>query len=367
MSHVLIPASPPPMSVRLPIGLRLLHWAHGHPVSLALWILLAFGTYQLGGLLFNWAVLNATWSAPDRAGCNPDGACWAFIINRLPQFAFGFFPEELRWRAWIVLLAPLILLVHCMTPSFKGRMPLILRGFGLYPVLGPLLLAGGFLGLEAVPATLWGGLLLTVLVGTICFTLSFPIGILFALGRVSKLPIVRILSTGFIEVWRGLPLVAILFMSVIMVPLMLPPGTEFPRLALAMTGITLYSSAYLAEVVRGGLQGLEKGQGEAASAVGFGFWGTQIYIVLPQALRSVLAGIVNAVIALIKDTTYVIVVGLFDFLNIVTAALADARWLGLTAEGYIFVGIVYWIICFTLSKVSAELERRSPRNISAAV
>lgn len=297
------------------------------------------------------------WIASDRAGCNPQGACWAFIVNRLPQFAFGFYPDSERWRAWIVLLAPPALLLLAVAPDFNGRRKIVIGGFCLYPFAALALLAGGPLGLQPVPSDKWGGLLLTMLVGMGAFVLSFPFAIVLALARASRLPAIRLIATGFIEFWRGMPLVAILFMSVIMLPLFLPPGVEVSRLGLAMTGITLYSGAYLAEVVRGGLQAVGRGQAEAADALGFGFWTTQGYIVMPQALKAVLPGIVNSAIALFKDTTYVMVVGLFDLLNIVTAALSDARWLGLATEGYVFVGLIYWSFCFGLSQVSARLER----------
>lgn len=335
---------------------RMLAAVRAYPLSTLLTLALLYVAWWLSWRIIDWAVIEATWSASDRAGCNPQGACWAFILNRLPQFAFGFYPEAERWRAWIVLLAPPALLLLAMAPDFKGRRWIIGGGFCAYPFVGLLLLAGGVLGLTPVPSDQWGGLLLTMIVGVGAFILSFPLAILLALARVSKLPTLRMLTIGFIDFWRGMPLVAVLFMSVIMLPLFLPPGVEFSRLGLALTGLTLYSSAYLAEVIRGGLQSVGRGQTEAALALSFGFWRTQSYIVMPQALRAVLPGIVNSVIALFKDTTYVMIVGLFDLLNIVTAALSDARWLGLATEGYVFVGLIYWVFCFGLSQVSGRLE-----------
>lgn len=332
-----------------------------NPFGTIFTLVLAYLALTLGVRVVDWAVVDATWVAADRAGCDPDGACWAFILNRLPQFAFGFYPQVERWRAWLVLLWPPILLILAMAPNFQGRLKIVIAGFGLYPIFAFLLLAGGAVGLDPVEPDRWGGLLLTMLVGTSAFVLSFPLAIMLALARTSALPAIRIMAGAFIEFWRGMPLVAILFMSVIMLPLFLPPGIEAPRIALAMTGITLYSSAYLAEVLRGGLQSVGRGQSEAAGALGFGFWTTQGYIVIPQALRAVLPGIVNSAIALFKDSTYVMVVGLFDLLNIVTAALSDARWLGLTTEGYVFVGLIYWSFCFGLSQVSVRLERDADR------
>lgn len=332
-----------------------------NPFGTIFTLVLAYLVATLGVRVVDWAIVDATWIAAGRAGCNPGGACWAFILNRLPQFGFGFYPDAERWRAWPVLLWPPILLMLAMAPDFRGRLKIVIAGFGLYPIVAFLLLAGGLAGLPSVPPDRWGGLLLTMLVGTSAFVLSFPLAIVLALARTSALPAIRIMAGAFIEFWRGMPLVAILFMSVIMLPLFLPPGLEAPRIALAMTGITLYSSAYLAEVLRGGLQGVGRGQSEAAGALGFGFWTTQGYIVMPQALRAVLPGVVNSAISLFKDSTYVMVVGLFDLLNIVTAALSDAKWLGLTTEGYVFVGLIYWSFCFGLSQVSARLERDADR------
>ncbi|MGF7007669.1 amino acid ABC transporter permease [Aminobacter sp. BE322] len=345
---------------------RLLATVVANPFGTAVSLGLAYLAWTLGLRIIDWAFVNATWVATDRAGCNPDGACWAFIVNRLPQFAFGFYPEAERWRAWMVLVTPPLLLLLAMAPDFPGRSKVLVGGFCAYPVLAFALLAGGVLGLAAVPSEKWGGLLLTMVVGIGAFVFSFPIAILLALGRASKLPAIRLIATGFIEFWRGMPLIAILFMSVIMLPLFLPPGVEFPRLTLAMTGITLYSAAYLAEVARGGLQSVGRGQSEAANALGFGFWAMQGYIIMPQALRAVLPGIVNSAISLLKDTTYVMVVGLFDLLNIVTAALSDPAWLGLATEGYVFVGLVFWSLCFGLSQVSARMERDSERAQSRA-
>ncbi|GAA4130524.1 amino acid ABC transporter permease [Aminobacter aganoensis] len=343
---------------------RLLATAVANPFGTLVVLGLAYLAWTLGLPIVDWAFVNATWVASDRAGCNPDGACWAFIVNRLPQFAFGFYPEAERWRAWIVLLAPPLLLLLAMAPDFPGRRRILVVGFCLYPIAAFVMLAGGVLGLAPVPSEKWGGLLLTMVVGLGAFVFSFPIAILLAIGRASKLPAIRLLATGFIEFWRGMPLIAILFMSVIMLPLFLPPGVEFPRLTLAMIGITLYSAAFLAEVARGGLQSVSRGQSEAANALGFGFWAMQGYIVMPQALRAVLPGIVNSAISLLKDTTYVMVVGLFDLLNIVNAALSDPAWLGLATEGYVFVGLVFWSLCFGLSQVSARMERDAERNQS---
>lgn len=346
---------------------KLLASATRHPFSLLVSLAILYVAWIAGERIVSWGLLHATFIAADRSGCDPAGACWAFVVNRLPQFAFGFYPDAERWRALLVVLAPPALMLLSVVPEFRGRRAFMAAGFCLYPLLAFALLAGGLPGLPEVSTEKWGGLTLTMLVGMSAFVLSFPIAIMLALARTSHLPALRLVAAGFIEFWRGLPLVAILFMSVIMLPLFLPPGMEAPRLSLALAGITLYSAAYLAEVVRGGLQGIGRGQYEAAGALGFGFWSMQGYVVLPQALRSVVPAIVNTAIALFKDTTYVMVVGLFDLLNIVVAGLSDAHWIGLATEGYVFVGAIYWTVCFSMSRMSARFEHSGQRSRPASV
>src|SRR5216683_6972425 len=214
------------------------------------------------------------------------------------------------------------------------------------------------MGLEIVETEKWGGLMLTLVVGVTGLVASFPIGIVLALGRQSVLPVIRIVSTTFIEVWRGVPLITVLFMALVMLPLFLPKGLRLNELALALTGIVTFSGAYLAEVVRGGLQAIPEGQYEAARALGFGYWKTTLLVILPQALEKVVPAIVNYAIALFKDTTLVMIVGLFDLLNIVSAGAADPRWLGSSAEGYVFVALVFWI--FLLRVLALQSARRAP-------
>jgi len=229
----------------------------------------------------------------------------------------------------------------------------------LTPVISLALMSGGMLGLTSVSTDKWGGLTLTVVIAMTSFIGSMPFAVLLALGRRSEMPVIRALATGFIELWRGLPLVAILFMAVILLPLVLPPGVEVGRIETAAIALTIYSAAYLAEVVRGGLQAIPLGQTRAASALGFGYWRMQGYITLPQALSKVLPGVVNCAISLLKDTSYVMIVGLFDFINIVTAALSDPKWLGSPTEAYIFVAAIYWLMCFGLSRWGRSIEMAS--------
>ena len=227
-----------------------------------------------------------------------------------------------------------------------------------YPVIAFILFSGGMFGLEHVETSRWGGLTLTLILASVGMAASLPLGILLALGRRSNMPIVKAVSVIFIEFWRGVRLITVLFMSSVMLPLFLPEGTNFDKLLRAMIGITLFQSAYMAEVVRGGLQAIPKGQYEAAQALGLGYWRSMGLIILPQALKLVIPGIVNTFIALFKDTTLVLIIGLFDLLAMIEAALADPKWLGFAIEGLTFAAFIYWIFCFSMSRYSMSLERK---------
>lgn len=316
--------------------------------GLAIWLLT---------LILPWALFDATWEGSSRADCDGKGACWAFVVNRIAQFIYGFYPPDERWRvnlAMILLVVGLAALLIRAVPGKRISGALMLLAF---PPVAFWLLKGGFLGLANVSTAQWGGLMLTLVVGVSGIVLSFPLGVALALGRRSSLPVIHGFSAAFIELWRGLPMVTVLFMALVMLPYFLPAGLKLDSLGLAVTGIVLFQSAYLAETIRGGLQAVSKGQYEAANALGFGYWRTTVYIMLPQAIRIMIPGLVNNSIALLKDTTLVMVVGLFDLLNIVSAGSSDPLWLGTAAEGHVFVGLVFWTMCFSMSRYSHRLER----------
>ncbi|MCP4328157.1 MAG: amino acid ABC transporter permease [Alphaproteobacteria bacterium] len=212
--------------------------------------------------------------------------------------------------------------------------------------------------LPFVETPLWGGLFLTLVIAGVGIVASLPIGVVLALGRRSKMPIVRALCVAFIELWRGVPLISVLFMASVMFPLFLPEGMNFDKLIRALIGVALFSSAYMAEVVRGGLQAIPKGQYEAAQALGLTFWKSMSLIVLPQALKLVIPGIVNTFIGLFKDTTLVLIIGLFDLLGMVQLAATNPDWLGYAPEGYVFAGLGFWIFCFSMSRYSQAIERK---------
>ncbi len=308
--------------------------------------------------LIQWAFINADWTGTTRADCTSGGACWVFVQQRFGQFMYGFYPTELRWRVdttlWLAIIGA--------APLFVSLMPRkALYGLGflvVYPVLAFWLLHGGFGGMSTVPTSQWGGLMLTLVIAAVGIAGALPLGILLALGRRSDMPAIRVICVTFIEFWRGVPLITVLFMSSVMLPLFLPEGLSFDKLMRALIGVILLQSAYIAEVVRGGLQAIPKGQYEAAAAMGLGYWRMMGLVILPQALKLVIPGIVNTFIALFKDTSLVIIIGLFDLLNSIKQATTDPAWLGMATEGYVFAALVFWIFCFGMSRYSQNLERK---------
>jgi general L-amino acid transport system permease protein len=306
--------------------------------------------------LLRWAFLDATWDAVNRRACAPDGACWAFIRARFPLFIYGRYPLAERWR---VDLCFVLLAIACLGCLFAGRRRgvfLIALLLGV-PVIGGVLLVGGIFGLPAVETADWGGLMLNVILSFITMTCALPLGILLAFGRRSGLPILSWGSTAFIEFWRGVPLLAVLFMGLIMLPMFLPDGMTVPNLVRAVVVLTLFESAYLAETIRGGMQGVPSGQAEAAMALGMHHAQVQLLIVLPQALRISIPGIINIAIDLFKDTTLVSIVGLFDLMGVITQSLKDQSWLGLATEGYTFAAAMFFVCCLFFSLAGGFLER----------
>jgi len=358
--HVPHPDLPPPVSAVGAFG-WLRRNLFSSPFNAALTLLALYFLISLLLPILRWAVLDATWSGTDRAACQVNqGACWPFIRVHLEQFLYGFYPEAQRWRVILLIL----LLVLGLAPLFIRSVSAKLKrrlGLGLlisFPILALILLKGGILGLPEVETSSWGGLLLTLVIAGVGMVGALPLGVLLALGRRSSMPTIQALCVTFIELWRGVPLITVLFMSSVMLPLFLPAGLNFDKLLRALIGVTLFQAAYMAEVVRGGLQAIPKGQLEAAAALGLGYWKSMGLIVLPQALKLVIPGIVNTFIALFKDTSLVLIIGLFDLMNIVHNATTNPAWLGFSTEGYVFAAAIYWLFCFGMSRYSRNLEKR---------
>ncbi len=308
--------------------------------------------------LVQWAFIDADWVGSSRDACTSGGACWVFISVRFDQFIYGFYPEAEHWRINLLFLLLAALLGAMIYEKTPKRGWIALFTLVVFPVIAYVLLLGGSFGLKEVETHKWGGLSLTLVLALVGIVASLPIGVMLALGRRSHMPIVRAFCTIFIEVWRGVPLITILFMASVMLPLFAPEEIDLDKLVRALIGITLFQSAYMAEVIRGGLQAIPKGQYEAADAMGLSYWKKMGLIILPQALKIVIPGIVNTFIALFKDTSLVLIIGLFDLLAIVQSALADPKWLGYSTEGYVFVAFVFWVFCFGMSRYSQYLEQK---------
>ena len=310
--------------------------------------------------VFRWAFINAVWSADNGRACRGAGACWAFIGDKFRFILFGRFPYEEDWRPLTVILIFIGLILASCDRRLWGRRLAALWIVGLVAV--GVLIWGGMLGLTYVEPERWNGLPLTLILAVIGMIFAFPLAILLALGRRSQLPAVRAVCVAYIELVRGVPLITVLFMASVMLPLFLPTGMTIDKLLRAQAAFVLFAAAYLAEVVRGGLQAIPRGQYEAADSLGIGYWRRTRLIILPQALAMVIPPLVNSFIGGFKNTSLVLIIGLFDLLNTANAALTDVNWQGFYLEAYVFTAAIYWSFCFFMSRYSQMLEREFNRS-----
>jgi general L-amino acid transport system permease protein len=315
---------------------------------------------------FRFLLVDAVWEGADRTACLSEtagrevGACWPFIAAKFDQLMFGFYPASQRWRVALTYLLGALLLAPLLVPRFPWKLANALLFFVAFPITAFVLLLGGMFGLRLVETYLWGGLLVTLVITFTGIVGSLPLGILLALGRRSELPIIRGAAIAFIEFWRGVPLITVLFFATYMLPLFLPGNWQIDGLLRVLIGVVLFSAAYLAEVVRGGLQAIPRGQFEGATALGLGYWRTTGFVILPQALRLVIPGLVNSFIALFKDTTLVLIVAIFDLLGQLRAAFADPNWATPVTlfTGFAFTGMIYFAVSFAMSRYALFTERR---------
>jgi general L-amino acid transport system permease protein len=329
----------------------------GGPLNTVLTLLSALLLYWTLPPLLDWALFSADFTGSIGSECTAEGACWAWLDQRIDQFLYGFYPQEAYWRVnlSVILLFPALafLLFDGLPYARYGRWYSL-----FYPVIATILLVGGF-GLEGVTTDKFGGFMLNLVAGLAGIVLSLPIGVMLALGRRSKLPIVRYFSVGFIEFIRGVPLITLLFVAIVILQLFLPPEVSLDQLVRVIIMITLFASAYMAEVIRGGLQAIPKGQYEAAQAMGLGYWLSVRLIILPQALKISIPGIVNTFIGLFKDTTLVIIIGLFDILGQARLLQTNPDWIGkVDHETFLLAALFFFVICFSISRYSVRLERR---------
>lgn len=338
-----------------PIG-----WARGNlfngPLSTVLSLLCLAFLAMLAPPLLSWLTINSSFSTDPAVCREAGGACWGFVTEKYRLILFGIYPYDEQWRPTLAIALFIVMLLISANPNYWRRW------LGIMWVLGVAVLAilmrGGMFGLPYVPNERWGGLPLTLILSVTGIAFSFPLGVLLALGRRSRLPAVRAWCVIYIEVWRGVPLVSVLFMASIMFPLFLPEGITVDKLLRAQVGIILFTAAYMAEIVRGGLQAVPRGQFEAADALGLSYWQKARLVILPQALRLVIPPLVGQFITTFKDTSLVIIIGLYDLLSSTKVALADPQWRPFFIEGFLVAAVIYFVFTFFMSRYSLFLERR---------
>ena len=302
-----------------------------------------------------WAFLDAGWFVDSQTCRQLDGACWSVVTQNIRFIIFGFYPYELHWRPLAAMLLLFGLLFISQNRRFWTKALLYAWIIGL--VAMGVLMRGGILGLAPVESTRWGGLPLTLLLSVFGLAAAYPLGVLLALGRQSKLPGIRILSVVYIEAIRGVPLISLLFMGSIIFPLFLPEGVTINKILRAQVAIILFTAAYIAEVVRGGLQGMSTGQYEAAESMGLNYYQTMRLVILPQALKIVIPPTVSILISAFKDTSLVVIIALFDLLKTSQTMLSNPQWMGFSKEAYIFIALLYFLGCFSMSNYSRKLEK----------
>ena len=308
--------------------------------------------------LLNWVFFDANFLGSSKEDCTGDGACWVFVRVWFNRFMYGMYPDAEQWRINISFLVLFGSIVSIFIFPQKFKKYIILFLLFIFPIIALNLISGGVFGLKWIETGAWGGLSLTFIVSAFALIFCFPIGVFLALGRRSDLPAIKYSSIGFIELWRGVPLITVLFMSAVMFPMFLPDGTYMDKLMRVIIAITLFEAAYMAEVVRGGLQALPRGQYDAAKSLGMGYWRMHFLIIMPQALKLVIPGIANTFLALVKDTPLIFVVGLLELAGMIGLAKTNPKWLGMATEGYVFAAFVFWIICFAMSRYSQNLEKK---------
>jgi general L-amino acid transport system permease protein len=368
--QLIAPMAPPRSAVGTPAWLRQKLFgsvlnAIATLVSAVIFVALAWPTIRF-------MLIDAVWDGSSRVDClaetvgRPVGACWPFIAAKLAQFMYGFYPADQVWRVNLTYTIGLALLVPLLIPRVPWKTVNAILFFGVFPVVAFYLLVGGAFGLPHVETRRWGGLLVTLVITFAGIIGSVPIGILLALGRRSPLPLVRGFSVIFIEFWRGVPLITVLFFATYMLPFFLPESWKLDPLARVLIGVVLFAGAYMAEVIRGGLQAIPRGQYEAARALGLGYWRMMAFVILPQALKLVIPGMVNSFIALFKDTTLVLIVAIFDLLGQLRASFADPTWATPVTlfTGFAFAGMIYFAISFAISRYALYTERRLSTGIA---
>lgn len=335
-------------------------WARANlfssPFNSLLTVAILFCLYLSVPPLIRWAFIDSLWSSSGQQCKAIDGACWSVVSRNLRFMLFGFYPWDEQWRPIISVGILIGLFSYSRNRRHWNRRLAYLWGAGV--VAMGVLMHGGVLGLPVVETTQWSGICLTLLLSLFGLTVAYPLGVLLALGRRSKMPAIRSISVVYIEMIRGVPLISLLFMSSVMFPLFLPEGITVNKILRAQAAIILFTAAYIAEVVRGGLQGIARGQYEAAESLGLDYYLTMRLIILPQALKIVIPPSVGILISAFKDTSLVVIIGLYDLMKTTQVTLSNPEWMGFSTEAFLFIAILYFGGCFSMTNFSRDLERQ---------
>jgi len=309
--------------------------------------------------LIDWLFLSANWSGTTQADCTKEGACWVFVSAWSKQFFFGSYPTEEIWRIFICLISLIAVIAASYLLPKDSRNKLGIPAFLILPFIWIIILDGSLIGLEYVATDYWGGFALNVLMAAASIIIAFPLSFLWALGRRSDMPFMKSVCVILIEFFRGVPVLALFFMGSVMLPLFFPEGTNVDKLLRVWIVLTLFMAGYMAEVFRGGFQAVPKGQYEAADSLGLGYWQKTLLIILPQVIKVSMPNILATFVMLFKNTTFLLIIGIFEMLSTTQTALTNSNWLGgHSTEGYLFVALVFWICCFSMSMISSSIERK---------
>ncbi|MBW2030898.1 MAG: amino acid ABC transporter permease [Deltaproteobacteria bacterium] len=325
---------------------------------------IVIGFFVTVGIWFiKWGVLTAQWFGDSAAACpDPDGACWPYIIARWKPILAGQYPYKELWRVYAFMAMLIGLIAWITIDRIPSKGIAITVSLTLFPAFSAVILLGGVFGLSTVATNEWGGVLITVVTAVFTMIFSLPLGLILAVGRMSNMPIIKTFCIAFVELMRGTPLLTVLFVAATIFPLVLPEGVHIDLFARALIAFLLFNGAMISEVFRGGLQSIRRGQYEAATTIGLGWLATFVFIILPQAVRVIIPALVNSMVAIIKETTVLLVIGLFDFMAIIHSGVASQDWIGgshILVSGYVFTALCFMLVCSSLSKYSRRFERRA--------
>lgn len=312
--------------------------------------------------LIKWGIISAQWVGESAAACSDsDGACWPYIIARWKPILAGQYPYEELWRIYTFMAMLIGLIAWITIDRIPSKGIAITVSLTLFPAFSAVMLLGGVFGLAAVPTNDWGGLLITVVTAVFTMIFALPLGLILAVGRMSNMPIIKTFCIAFVELMRGTPLLTVLFVAATIFPLILPEGVQLDLFARTLIAFLLFNGAMISEVFRGGLQSIRRGQYEAATTIGLGWLATFVFIILPQAVRVIIPALVNSMVSIIKETTVLLIIGLFDFMAVIHFGVTSQDWIGgshILISGYVFTALCFMLVCFSLSKYSRRFEHR---------